>query len=362
VLGLHGVALAMLYAADSGPGARALLHDQCLREAADPKNPWALAHGITGMGRAFAAGDGRPAAEVIVHDFLEQRDGGYAFQRYAPDQTPIEPHANLLTKTLLLAGYPPSMAFPARWGPVSLKALVASVQSSFAGPPPTADGWPDAAWTLDLLSDSLRPGDHFRNTSGKEIDWDVVMDAALSALEAADGELAKGMDAGLPEVAKDKRGIYAHPCGGMHFVQAVNHWARFPEVRKRWGARWKHQVDVLFYRLGSERRQYDAARLQLPQYRLELATQELKFYGHWLETVGRMVNETGAALTAQQRATVATATQMLEATAQDLQAQGAFASMPELKRKRYQMYLDLIGDACHATHGLDYWSASGGRP
>jgi hypothetical protein len=29
--------------------------------------------------------------------------------------------------------------------------------------------------------------------------------------------------------------------------------------------------------------------------------------------------------------------------------------MDELKQSQPQLYLDLIGDACHAAHGLGYW-------
>src|SRR5581483_10694231 len=92
------------------PWASQTLHDQCLMSAADPKNPWALAHGITALGPNYVAADGRKASDVMVHDFLLRNvlpDGGpgagarFGFLKYAADGTPIEPHTNLITKTLL---------------------------------------------------------------------------------------------------------------------------------------------------------------------------------------------------------------------------------------------------------------------
>jgi hypothetical protein len=39
----------------------------------------------------------------------------------------------------------------------------------------------------------------------------------------------------------------------------------------------------------------------------------------------------------------------------DLQEVKAFESMATLKTAKPQVYLDLIGDSCHAAHGLDGW-------
>ena len=54
--------------------ARALLADVIDREAGDPANPWALAHGILARGRDFRATDGRLAVHVLVDDFLQWQD------------------------------------------------------------------------------------------------------------------------------------------------------------------------------------------------------------------------------------------------------------------------------------------------
>src|SRR5689334_16959401 len=101
----HALLLAVLLSAARQPSHEAL-HTQCLLYAAEPKNPWALAHGICGLGKNFAASDGRRAADVIVHDFLQKGDdpkaAAYGFLLYGKDGTPIEPHPNLNTKTLVL--------------------------------------------------------------------------------------------------------------------------------------------------------------------------------------------------------------------------------------------------------------------
>ncbi|RKH34371.1 hypothetical protein D7Y13_03515 [Corallococcus praedator] len=343
--------------------AASVLHAQCRTHAADPKNPWALAHGMDLDGRAFRTRDGRPASEAIVAGFLrrESTDAGtparYVFDAFAPDGTPVEPHPALQVKTFLLSGYPMSHAFPASWGPVSLRELVASLQQDFR---PALATSPDGAWALDALSHVLKPGGSFQNGAGETVRIDAVMDTALGTLESANAALAEGMKAGRAEVPKNKQGIYAHPCGGLHFFQAVAGWARFPSVRKAWGARLDAQVDVLVYRLGSEARQYEAALAAAPAYRIPVLVQMVKFYGHWLEALGRYRNETGWKPTPAQARAVAEARAALESATLRLEATGAFRDTATLALKEPQLALDLVGDACHAARGWDLWPVAPG--
>ncbi|KFE62158.1 hypothetical protein [Hyalangium minutum] len=339
------------------PSTAEQLRTVCRTQGGDPRNPWALAHGIVLEGRNFRARDGRLAAEVIVSDFL-RRDGspggrGLYFEPFAADGTPVEPHPALQVKTLLLAGFSASRKFQASGGSVTLGALVEELKRDFR---PELASSPEGAWTLDALAQVLPPGAAFRTGSGETVRIDAMMDEALATLERAHEDLAAGMRAGLPQVPKQKQGIYTHPCGGLHFFQAVTSWARHPAVRKAWGARLDTQVDVLVYRLGSEARQYEAALSEAPStYRLPLLSQSLKFYGHFLETLGRYRRETGWSPTPPQRQAVTRAHQLLEATVRRLGEAGAWRELETLQKEQPQLYLDLVGDACHAAHGLAEW-------
>src|SRR5215211_6866403 len=126
-------------AAPKSAGTQETLRAQCLLRAAHSKNPWALAHGMTAFGSSFVADDGRRAAQVIVSDFLRKGSdpaaGAWAFERSAPDGTPIEPHTNLLLKTLVLSGMKDSEAFPTRQGNVTVGELVKSAQRGFRHTP-----------------------------------------------------------------------------------------------------------------------------------------------------------------------------------------------------------------------------------
>ncbi len=336
------------------------LRDQCLVWAADPTNPWAMAHGMTGLGSNYLAADGRKASEVMIHDFLLRNSdpaaGGspFGFAKYAADHTPIEPHPNLIAKTLVMTGVPLSTKYPTAWGTITLEQLVDSVKRGYRHVPASDQYWRDVAWTLDVLTHTTKPGGTIVTDAGPVL-IDAVMDDALFALEAATAELKAGMLKGLPQVEKRKQGLYAHPCGGLHFVQAVLSWASHPEVRKRWGTRVDDQIAILLYRLTSEARQYDAALSQMPQYTLELLTQQVKFYGHFLETTARLKSDLGWKPNVGEQRQIAVAKAYLDSTVRALQEAKAFETMAAIKTTKPQVFLDLIGDSCHATHGLDGW-------
>ncbi|MDP3234363.1 MAG: hypothetical protein Q8N26_16410 [Myxococcales bacterium] len=46
---------------------------------------------------------------------------------------------------------------------------------------------------------------------------------------------------------------------------------------------------------------------------------------------------------------------MLDATVNGLEAIKAFQTMSAIKQSNPQVYLDLIGDSCHAANGWNQW-------
>ncbi len=344
-----------------------VLRTQCLLWAADPANPWALAHGIKTLGPGFLANDGRKAADVIIHDFLLRNqlpDGGvapgarYGYVRYSADGTPVEPHTNLNTKALVTdAHIPLSTKYQASFGPVTLKQLVESAKAGFRHVPQSPEYWRDVGWTLGVFATTEKPGTKWKTPDGTEIDLDRVFDDALTELEAETVTLKEGMEKHLPQVDKRKQGVYAHSCGGLHFVQGVLAWAKYPAVKKKWGPRLDAQIAIHFYRLESERRQYDAAWQQaltsMPQYKLPVLVQMVKFYGHWLETVAHFRDDFGFKPNDAQKQDLNRAKAYLDIAVRGLEENKAFEQMPQLKQTQKQVYLDLIGDSCHAAHGLE---------
>lgn len=367
---LFPVLLSLLAASPAKkPHAEEVLRAHCLVWAADPKNPWALAHGAKLFGPSYLASDGRRASEVILHDYLlrnQYPDGGagpgapMGFLRYDADGVPVEPHTNLNAESLVVdAKVPLNERFKTMWGEVTLNQLVDASKLGFRHVPGNPKYWADVGWTLSLFAATQKPGTKWKTAEGAEISLDTVFDDALTELENETTELSDGLAKNLPQVPKRKQGVYAHSCGGLHFVQGVLAWAKHPAVKKKWGARIDKQVAIHFYRLESERVQYDAAYQQalagMPQFKLPVLVQMVKFYGHWLETVGHFKQTFGWKPNAAQKQAINKAKAYLDMAVRALEDAKAFDSMPQLQKSQPQLYLDLIGDSCHAAHGLEAW-------
>ena len=255
------------------------------------------------------------------------------------------------------AKMPLSSKLKASWGPITLKQLLESAKSGFRHSPQVPEYWRDVGWTLGVFAVTEKPGTSWKTGDGQTISLDTVFDDALAELELETAEIKAGMEQHLPQVAKRKQGLYAHSCGGLHFVQGVLAWARHPAVKKRWAARLDTQIAIHFYRLESERRQYEAAYQQaitsMPQFKLPVLVQMVKFYGHWLETVAHFRDDFGFKPTSMQKQDLNRAKAFLDLAVRALEEMKSLEQMDQLKKTQKQVYLDLIGDSCHAAHGLE---------
>ena len=76
------------------------------------------------------------------------------------------------------------------------------------------------------------------------------------------------------QVEKRKQGIFAHTCGGLHFVQAVARWVLTGGGDAE-RARLRRQLDLVLFRWDAERRIYARMIAAEPRYRVLLLVQAL---------------------------------------------------------------------------------------
>lgn len=320
---------------------------------ADAGNPWALAHGIAALGTQHRLADGRSPVDAILREASVRELGGRRFPAFvgsAPDGTPLEPHHNMLVRALLEAGVPLDHPFEAGERKWTVRDLYEGVLWSFERP----DRWGPEAWTLMAIahvSQNTAGGTPtFVNHRGEKFDARLL---AVDSTRQLREEMAFFEEARrVGRLVKRRQGVYAETCGGYHFVQASIRWAGDPEVGAALAPHLAQIADLLDYRLDAETRVYEEARAQVgTRYRLLIDIQELKFYGHWLETMGDL----RAAGHPTDPKSVARAKLRLAAAVTRLEAQRAFTSMEIYRESRHQSYLDLIGDSAHALKGLRAW-------
>ncbi len=320
--------------------------------ARDANNPWALAHGLLAFGKELRASNGELATDTAMA-FLEKSnvDGKtvWAFPQRTKDHVPVEPHRNSIVLSLLSAGVPLDHSFRL---PSTARVTLKSVLNDswrYLSQPDQENDWKNHAWTLSsfLVANRAMPSAF----SKRHKTLKTISARTLDELSVRQAFLAKRMKANEPEkVEKRKQGIYGHTCGGLHFVQAAVMSAAYlntPEAQKKI----QKQLQITLFRWEAERRIYQSVLKAQPRYKWLILVQELKFYGHVLETFA-LAHQWGVLKSNEDLKT------KLGQVAHDLgktvaALKPAYQKQESIRDTTNQTYLDMIGDGCHAIRGLE---------
>lgn len=321
--------------------------------AHDRTNPWAMAHGLLVFGKDMKASDGRLAVDVMVSDFTvsAKSDGRkiYGFPERTASGTPVDPHGNMIVRALLAAGVNEDKKFKLGTGEtITLKRLADDAEWVTAIPTNDKD-WHRFAWTHGAILERHGASDAIDTKFGKKTLLELAL-RAVHHLEEDQQTLTRLRESGHPEqVTKDRTGIFGHPCGGLHFVQTTAEAAQ-QQGDENLLAKVRAQLDTVLFRWEAERRIYRNFATQRPDVRILILVQELKFYGHILETFALASEQGVVKLSADDKKRLREVAGDLLNTIEALS--GAYANLDKIKASSAQTYYDLIGDGCHAIRGL----------
>ncbi|MCP4869294.1 MAG: hypothetical protein GY898_11310 [Proteobacteria bacterium] len=317
--------------------ARDILREVVSREAADPANAWALAHGILAWGQEFRASDGRLAVEVLATDFLEA-DISFAKTR---GDVRVEPHTDLILKTLVEAGVP--LDEPMAEGKPTLRALLQTSQGRFDPALPTPN---DSPWSIQAY---CQAGAEWEGTEG-------ASRALLAKVEEETMFIRRAVAAG-ETIQKRKQDIFAYTCGGAHLIGGATAcagvgWPKQGNTQARVDA----LIDLYLARVPVETRLVDESIQAYPQLAPILHNQDIKFLGHLIEVLSKAQRDglwtpndaEDLILRNAEARLLAQVIMLKQAGVYEPAAMDQLASDPET----FQFYLDLVGDACHAFNGL----------
>jgi hypothetical protein len=317
------------------------------RYAGAPDDPWAVAHGLRGIGRDFTINGGRRAVDYLLEDVLVTLPANGKGALGFPIE--VEAHPNSFLKTLLEAGVPLDHAFTHEGRRRTLRDVVDGARALFR--PALVSSAPAALpWSVIALTRTTTPLRHqWTNAWGETVALDLVVERALRLLEQASLPLAEAMRAGRPETAHAP--VHGFTCGGTHMLYALLVAVHAGYTGKDRRERVQQQVDLLVWRLSADldliERFYGerAGKAGAAWYVLDA---KLKLLGHGAECLAFATLHDVAGLTPSQRERRQAAVGMLTRMLRDLEAR----DLGEAKALDRELYRQLIGDVCHARHGL----------
>jgi hypothetical protein len=317
------------------------------RYASTPDDPWIVAHGLRAMGHDYPLKGGRRAVDYLLESALVSVSvNGKSLLGFPVN---VEGHPNMFLKTMLEAGVSVEHPFTHEGRRRKVQDVVdgarALLRPSVAIATPNALPWSVIA--LTLTTTPLRK--QWTNAWGEPVDLDALVDHALRLLEQGSQPLAQAMRDGRP--LEVQAPVHGFACGGTHMIYAVLTAMRTGYVGKDRPARVQKQVDLLVWRLGAEvdfmERFYRTRRGSAAAAWFELDT-KLKLLGHAEECLAYAALHKVAKLTPAQQAQRQAAVATLRRTLADLDAR----SLEEARALDRELYRQLVGDACHARHGL----------
>jgi hypothetical protein len=319
------------------------------RYANAPDNPWAVCHGIRGMGREFPMKSGESAVNWLLQTHIASLPAGGTTALAFPLE--VEVHPNMFLKTLLEAGVPLDYAFKHRGDRRTLREVVDGARALFRPSQVLAD--PNMLpWTLIAFSRTVPPlRGKWRNGWDEPVDLDIVVETALKQLEDASLPIRQAMREDRPE--REKAPVHGFTCGGTHMIYGLLSALHGGYVGSDRLQRMRQQIEILVWRLKGDLDLIDAFYLprrgQKGMGWFELGA-KLKLLGHSEEclafTERRGVVHLSAGQQAQRRVAVATLRHLLD----DLEAH----NLAEAREINKDLFQQLVGDTCHARHGLTF--------
>jgi hypothetical protein len=331
------------HAARAGDNGTAIIR----RFAALPDDPWAVCHGVRAMGRDFTMKGGRRAVDWLLETHLESISAnGKSVLAFPPA---VEVHPNMFLKTMLEAGVTLDYAFTSQGRARTVGDVVEGARALFR--PSEIITQPNMLpWSMIAFARTISPlRGRWANAWGEPVDFDAVVESALRLMEEASLPLSQAMREGRAESTKAP--VHGFTCGGTHMLYALLSAVQAGYVGRDRLERVRQQVDVMVWRLSADpeliSRFYKERAAQRGAYWYETDA-KLKLLGHGQECLAFATHRNVVKLTGPQQGQWREAETRLKRMIEDIEGRNV-AEARDIDR---ELFRQLVGDACHARHGL----------
>ncbi len=312
-----------------------------------PDDAWAVCHGVRGMGREFSLKDGRRAVDWLLETHLATKVvNGKEWLAFPVD---VEIHPNSFLKTMLEANVPQDHAFTHQRRRRTLREVVEGAHALFR-PAAVIDQPNMLPWSLIAFSRTTSPlRGKWTNAWGETVDFDLVVERSLKLLEDASAPVAQAMREDKPE--NGKAPVHGFTCGGTHMIYGILSAVQAGYTGRDRLERMRQQMDILVWRLRADLglidRFYKERAAQPGAAWFELDA-KVKLLGHGQECVALAVQRGLVKLSDAQRDRARAAEAELRRMIDDMGKQ----NLAEARDINRELLRQLVGDTCHARHGL----------
>lgn len=318
------------------------------RFATLPDDPWAVCHGVRGIGREFTLKGGRRAVDWLLDTHLEVVSvNGKSLLTFPLS---VEVHPNMFLKTLLEAGVNLDYRFTLQGRRRTLGEVVDGARALFR-PGEVIKQANMLPWSTIAFARTTSPArGRWTNAWGEPVDFDQVVESALRLMEEASLPLAQDMREGRQEATKAP--VHGFTCGGTHMLYALITAVQAGYVGRDRLERVRQQVDVMLWRLNADLeligRFYRDRAAQRGAYWYETDA-KLKLLGHGQECLALATRRGVVKLTAAQQGHWREVETRLKRMIEDVETR----DLGETRDLDRELFRQLVGDACHARHGLN---------
>lgn len=335
-LGYRGATWA---AAPAGGATTEALRGLVMQRAIQSDDPWVLMHVVLALGPEARNAQGLLLDEVVAKYLTTTTRGSRA---YAGFPLNIEAHPNHFLEIMEATSVPTTRRFKAKDGEFTTADLLEGAKALFA---PTIAG-PELSWTLSVFTAALPPSaDRFTNADGQAFTVAALVETAAQAAEFGYADTIAAMRGTKPY---GRSTLQTYACNGSHVLYGLYDSLRHGYEAKNLRERVRDLTKASYFRLAAEVALIDQA-LSSPAQQLNADAAKLQFLGHSIENL-RYAEHFGIYVpSAAEREQRAAAERVL---AEVVQRITTVHNLDALESSVPRAYRIVLGDACHALHGL----------
>jgi hypothetical protein len=334
-------AAATFAAATSSVSATSIEHLRRLvqQRALASEDPWVLMHVLLALGPDTRTKAGPILDQVMAQHLAKVERGG---QSYVWFPLNVEAHPNHFLEIMDAVAVPSSRKFATPAGQVGTAELLQGAKALMT---PTIAG-PELSWTLSVFTAAMRPdADRFTSAEGQAFTVAALVETAAQAAEVGYADTLAAMR-GTKAYGRSVLQTYA--CNGSHVLYGLYDALRHGYEGKDLRARVRKLTVASYFRLGAEAALIDQA-LAAPEQQLNADAAKLQFLGHSIENLRYAERHGIYAASATERQQLATAEAQLAAVVHRI---ATIHNLDVLANDVPRAYRIILGDACHALHGL----------